>query len=115
MIESKQSYSDMLKSSSGRTGTAPTPPVTKVTVRAGPVPVKTAAASRASAAVAQTHGATTSGAPKEVARAAPDDGFVRVVNKKKNKKYGGQRGAPVVPGVGQPRGTYFHRLEALPG
>ena len=56
MIESKQSYSDMLKSSSGRTGKGRVTPVTNVTVRPGPVHAKTATASRASAAGAQNHG-----------------------------------------------------------
>ena len=106
VIESKQSYSDMLKSSSGRTGTAPTPPVTKVTVRTGPGLVKTAAASRASAAGAQTHGVTTSGAPKKVAEGAPDDGFVRVVNKKKNNKPRGGDWKPVSTGQRDRRGPY---------
>ena len=41
IIESKQSYSDKLKLSSGRTGAGRAPSVSNVTVRAEPVPVKT--------------------------------------------------------------------------
>ena len=47
LIESRRSYSDLLKSSPGRTGAGQAPPVTSVTVRVEPALAKTAAASPA--------------------------------------------------------------------